>query len=254
MHYLTLGTVWKNEQAYARPFVEFHRKVGVEKFVIFDREYNQIKEMFKDDPDVEVIHFPDIPKNVHIEGWNQLIKYNKGKTKFLCLIDADQCLVPVKHNDVKEILKNYEDVASLQINWSTFGSGGQDKMGPEPVYERFLKRAKFQEGINNHCQFICQPNIDGIYSSNPHYCHVPRGQRTVNTNKQDITGSFNIPPLHDTLYVAHYWSKSREEFMIKTNKGRCDIFGEKMPLPVFDANELVCNAEEDRSILEIWKR
>ena len=63
MSYLTLGSVWKNENYYAIDFFKYHRSVGVDKFIILDREYSELKELTKNMPDVEIIHFPDIPEN-----------------------------------------------------------------------------------------------------------------------------------------------------------------------------------------------
>jgi len=253
MTYLTLGTLWKNENDYALDFIKYHKKVGVEKFVIFDREYHSLKALLKDEENVEIIHFPDIPENIHSEAWARLIAFNKGKTKWLALIDADQALVPVQTSNVKEILKNYENFASLQCNWLSFGSGGQDKRLPGSLYERFIKCTRKQEGVNNHCQFICQPDRTlPVKTHDPHHPILPAGEISVNTNKQQVNGPFNIPPLHDVMWIAHYINKSREEWLIKNAKGRADIYGQKMPMSIFDDYEKIANVETETRVLELW--
>jgi hypothetical protein len=247
-------------------FVKYHRAVGVEHFVFFDREYNRLSELFKDYDDVEVIHFPNTPENVHQEAWGQLIKYNIGKTKWLSLIDADQCLVPVKNNDVKKVLKDYEDFSCLQINWKTFGSSHAINRDPGSVYERFLLTCENNSVYNTHCQFICQPDrVLPIKTAEPHYCFLPEGEKRINTNKEEITEnkiislnpntplSFNDPPLHDILWCAHYTNKSKEEWLIKNNKGRADIFGAKMPKQQFDEYEACCNEVVELRARDLWK-
>lgn len=267
MRYLTLGTVWKNENSYALDFIKYHRYIGVDHFVIFDREYNELKELTKDMDYVEVIHFPDIPENIHMEGFGQLIKINKSKTKWLACIDADQAIVPVKTNDVKEILKDYEDFACLQINWKTFGSSHHIKREAGSLYERFLLRAKDDCIYNAHTQFICQPDRAlGFMTPEPHYPHLRNNEIQVNTNKEEIDInkvvelnpytplSFNVPPLHDTLWVAHYTNKSKEEWEQKNNKGRADIFGTTIPYEQFNQYEVCCNEEIENRVLELWKQ
>lgn len=255
MKYLTLGSCLKNEEPYMKDFVKYHRHVGVEHFVFYDREYGKLKEMFKDDPDVEIYHFPENPQNVHAIAWANLIGQNRGKTKWLALIDADQVLVPVQTTDIKTILKNYEQFASLQCNWHTFGSSGHLKNTGEPLYERFLMRATPSTGINNHTQFICQPDRAlAIRTNDPHHPQLPPGEFSVNTNNGIVTGPFNAPPLHDILWVAHYISKSREEWDIKNAKGRADIFGEKMPYDMFAQHDTFCNAEREERVLELWNQ
>jgi hypothetical protein len=255
MRYLTLGSCLKNEEPYMRDFVKYHRYVGVEHFVFFDRQYGPLKEMFKDDPDVEIIHFPDIPENVHAIAWARLIGHTKGQTKWLALIDADQVLVPVQTDDVKVALKEFEQHASVQCNWHTFGSSGRVEPGEGSLYERFLKRAKPSEGINNHTQFICQPDrTQAIRTDDPHHPHVNAGEMSVNTNHAQINGPFNIPPHHDKLWIAHYFTKSKNEWLIKNAKGRADIFGQKMPMDLFDQYDAISNVEEDRRVLELWNK
>lgn len=255
MTYLTLGSCLKHEEPYMVDFVKYHRSIGVEKFVFFDREYNNLYSLLGNEPDVEIIHFPDIPQNVHAEAWAQLIGYNKGKTKWLALIDADQALVPVQTDNVCDVLKNYEQFASLQCNWHTFGSSFRVEKGEGSLYERFLLRAPSKAGVNNHTQFICQPDKTcALKTHDPHHARLYDGEISVNTNKQAVQGPFNIPPLHDILWIAHYINKSKEEWAIKNAKGRADIFGEKMPFDLFDRHEEFCNQVKEDRVFQLWNK
>ena len=265
MNYLTIGTLWKNEYDYAIDFIKYHRGVGVEKFVIFDREYHKLHSMLSEYKDVEVVHFPEHIINNHQEAWGQLIEYNTGKTKWLALIDADQALVPVKTNDVREVLKNYEDFASLQCNWKAFGSSHHQNKEPGSVYERFLLCANPDSEYNFPTQFICQPERTlPVRTLEPHYPILPAGEISVNTNKEKIDDKkvvkmhprepriFNVPALHDILWVAHYTNKSKEEFLIKNNKGRADIPGAKIPMDQFEEYDAHCNSFKETRALELW--
>lgn len=267
MKYLTIGSCLKNEESYMLDFVKYHRHVGVEHFVFLDREYEPLYSLLGNEPDVEIIHFPDIPENTHQDAWGKLIAYNQGKTKWLSLIDADQALVPQQVNDVRTILKDYEEFASLQCNWHTFGSSHRLMRDPGAVYERFILRGDNDNLYNAHTQFICQPDRTlPIKTAEPHYPLLPEGEVSVNTNKEIITAdksvelnpntplSFNVPPLHDKLWVAHYTNKSREEWLIKNSKGRADIFGVKMPMEQFDQYENVCNQVPEYRVFELWSQ
>lgn len=266
MHYLTIGSCLKNEESYMLDFIKYHRYIGVEHFVFFDREFNSLSKLLANEPDVEIHHFPELPENNHQEAWGQLISFNKNKTKWLALIDADQALVPVKTNNVCEILKNYEDFASVQCNWKAFGSGGYILRHPGSVYERFTFTSKPDGIYNVHTQFICQPDRTlGRKTEEPHYPLLPNDEISVNTNKEEIDKnkvvslnpntpcSFNVPALHDVLWVAHYTNKSFEEFIQKNSKGRADILNTKMPMNQFDEYEAICNVEKETRVLELWK-
>lgn len=266
MKYLTIGTLWKDEHAYAEDFLTYHRKVGVEHFIIFDREYYKLYEMIGHYSDVEIIHFPEVPGNNHMEAWGQLIKLAQNKTKWLALIDNDMALAGQQETDIKNILKNYEDFACLQINWRTFGSSFKELKEFGSIYERFLLTAEDNCIYNTHTQFICDPlKVLPIATEEPHYPHLKDGEISVNTNKQEISNIqenslnpnkpriFNSPPLHDVLWVAHYTNKSKEEFLFKNSKGRADIPGAKMPLNQFEEYDSLCNVKQELRVLDIWK-
>ena len=266
MKYLTLGSCLKDEESYILDFVKYHRSVGVEQFVFFDRNYDSLYALLGAEPDVKIIHFPEAPNNVHQEAWGQLIKYNCGKTKWLALIDADQALVPVQNNDIREVLKNYEDFASLQLNWKAFGSSHHETRLPGAIYERFLLCAA-NSSYNYPTQFICQPDRTlPIKVEEPHYPLLPPNEISVNTDKIEISlnkkiemnintpRSFNVPALHDVMWVAHYTNKSKEEWLIKNSKGRADIFGAKIPLDQFDEYESQCNEIKEERVLDLWNK
>lgn len=266
MAYLTLGSCLKNEESYMLDFVKYHRYVGVERFVFFDRNYEPLYRILGQESDVEIISFPDAPGNIHQEAWGRLIGYNQGKTKWLALIDADQALVPVKTEDVKKVLRDYEEFASLQLNWKTFGSSFKQTREPGSVYERFLLCADNTSQYNLPTQFICQPDRTlAIKTAEPHYPFLPPNEVSVNTNKIPIDANkvvpmnpstpltFNVPPLDDIMWVAHYSNKSKEEWLAKNSKGRADIFGAKIHSAQFDEYDAECNVKLETRVLELWK-
>ena len=270
MKYLTIGTLWKNENDYALDFIRYHRVVGVEHFVIFvddiPGDYS-LENLLVNEPDVEIVRFSSTDKQLHQVAWGELIKRSQNKTKWLALIDADQCLVPVKKDDVKDVIKDYEGFACLQLNWKAFGSSFNEYKTPGSVYERFLLCANSDSVYNYPTQFICQPNRTLPEKvQEPHFPLLPAGEISVNTNKEEISSSkvvsmnpntplsFNVPALHDVLYVNHYTNKSREEFLIKNARGRADIVGSKMPLEQFDEYDAECNQQKDDRALILWLR
>jgi len=257
--YLTIGTLWKDEDSYAKDFVHYHRSIGVQRFVIYDREYNRIHDMFRDDADVFVKHFPDNEFNIHSTAWAGLLNDCQSRsmypTKWLALIDADEVLVPVKTDDMKKVLKDYEDFAALQLNWHTFGSGGADEREAGSLYERFTMRAAPWEGINTHTQTIAQPDrCKAIKTADPHHVFVSDGEMAVNTRKDRVIGPFSKAPAHDIAWVGHYITKSRAEWAIKNAKGRADIWLEKMPFDMYEQHNSIANAEKEERVLELWNK
>jgi glycosyl transferase family 2 len=264
MRFLTLGSCLKQEEAYILDFIKYHRYIGVQHFIFLDREYFKLKELLKNEPDVEILFFPETVANNHQEAWGQLIAYNQNKTKYLALIDADQALVPVKSDNICEILSDY-DFASIQLNWKTFGSSYKLKKESGSVYERFLLCCSKDSQYSLPTQFICQPDrVLPIKTEEPHYPQLPKGELSINTNKQIIDSNkkipmnparpliFNSPPLFDVMWVAHYSNKSKEEWLFKNAKGRADIIGTKIHTTQFDEYDKECNMEREERVLQLW--
>src|SRR5678816_4944364 len=148
-----------------------------------------------------------------MEAWGRLIGHCQGKTKWLALIDADQALVPVKTHDVRQVLQDYEEFASLQINWKAFGSSGQVSRQSGSVYERFTHVAQPHSKYSEVTQFICQPDRTlAVRTKEPHYPQLPTNEVSVNTNKQIIDANkvvplnparpkiFQVPPLYEVMW------------------------------------------------------
>lgn len=249
--YLTLVSCLKDEEDCIEDFVKYHRFVGVEKFVFFDRNYSKIKEIFKNDPDVDVIHFPE--PRTHTEAWMAGIAHTQHQSFWTAFIDADEVIVPVKTNNVRDILNKYHGYASLQINWHTFGSSGLEHKTPQSMYEKFLMRTNSNNGVNNHTQSIVQPLfILGCPWPDPHHAPLSSGVISVNEKCIRVQGPFSIPPSHEIIWCGHYYTKSREEWAIKNAKGRADIPGHKIPFDLFDHYNTFCNSTKEERVLELW--
>src|SRR5574338_834150 len=141
MYYLSSCSIVKNEDNYIDDFVTIHKGLGVEFFLFFDRSDNPLSERFRGRDDIKVIHFPE--PNRHHYAWMEGVKYFQGKSRWVQFIDIDQVTVPMKTNDIKVMLQDYEAYASLGLNWHSFGSNGRETE-PElglSTYEAYTKRS-----------------------------------------------------------------------------------------------------------------
>lgn len=250
--YLTIVSCVKDEEDYIEDFVKYHRFVGVQKFIFLDRHYNRLKDIFKYDEDVEVVHFPE-PQS-HTEAWANGVARTQHHSFWTAFIDIDQVLVPVKTDSLQEALAEYQGFSSLQINWHTFGPSGQETKTEGSVYERFLMRAENHFGVNNHTQSIVQPLLIHVHPwGTPHHAPVRHGF-SVNENKVPVSGPFSIPPSHNTIWCGHYYTKSKEEWFRKISKGRADIQGAHIPSTDFDLYKDTCNVVKELRVLELWKK
>lgn len=256
MHYLSSCSIVKNEDDYIDDFVKIHKALGVEFFLFFDRSENPLSERFKGRSDIEVIHYPE--PNRHAHAWRDGVQYFQGKSKWVQFIDIDQVTVPMKTDDIKIMLQDYEQQEALCLNWHSFGSGGRETEPPPGMstYEAYTWRAEAMTPINNHVQSIVQVEHAalGHIWHDPHHPLMQSGRYQYNERKQQFNGPWNIPPSQDVGFIAHYYTRSREYWAKKCAKLRADT-GTVGGLPMeFDHHQSYMNAVEDLTVKNIWEK
>lgn len=253
MHYLTVASCVKGEPD-LDDFILIHKLLGVEHFVFFDRDGDNLTDKFKGREDITVVKYPE--PNLHHQSHLYVVNRFKGFSRFFALIDCDQVLFPVQTTDIKVALQEFEPYAQLQPVWQSFGNSGHEKRIEGSVYERFTKRAISEHGTNNHTQGIIDPTrCKSILGPDPHRCIPMDGQISVDENHRNVGITPHIEPhTQNKLFVAHYITKSREEWDHKNAKGRSDIPGEKMPYDLYDQHNAYMNEVEDTRIKDFWEK
>lgn len=255
MYYLASCSICKNEDNYIDNFVKIHKALGVEFFLFFDRSDNPLSKRYAGRSDIKVIHYPE--PNRHAHAWRDGVQFFKGKSKWVQFIDIDQVAVPMQTNDLKVMLQDYEQFASLGLNWHSFGADSRE-VEPEvglSTYEAYTKRADSLTPINNHIQSILQPDRVQIQVWNdPHHPPVNPGEVQVNERKQSFSGPWNIPPSQNVGFIAHYYTRSREYWAKKCAKLRADTGTAGSTLAEFDHHQSYMNTVEDFTVKNIWDK
>jgi|SRR6185436_2036660 len=256
MHYLSSCSIVKDEFPYILEFYKIHKHLGVEFFLFFDRstEGPPLQNLFKNFVDVEVINFPE--PNRHAHAWRDGVKYFKGKSRWVQFIDIDQVTVPLKTNDIKIMLQNYEPFSALGLNWHSFGSNNREVEPQNTVstYEVYTKRAIGDTPINSHIQSIVQVEMaESEIWRDPHHPILKSGNHQVNEHKQTFFGPFNKPITQDVGFIAHYYTRSREYWSKKISKMRADTGTSGGSLLDFDHHQSYMNTVEDLTVKNIWE-
>lgn len=253
MKYLTVATCIKMEDDYIDDFVLIHEKLGVEHFIFFDRDGDNLTDKFKGRDNITVVKYPE--PNRHHHSHLYVIDHFQGFSRWIAFIDCDQVLFSPTNEDVRITLQEFEKYAQVQPVWETFGDSGHVEKLPGSVYERFTRRAKSDAGINNHTQGVADiSRAAHMVPPDPHRILVAPGQVSVDENHRNVGITPHISPhSQNKLFVAHYISKSKEEWVFKNNKLRADT-GTRMDPALFEAHQKFCNEIEDTRIKEFWQK
>lgn len=230
---LSVCAIMKDEGDYLQEWIEYHHLAGVEHFYLYDNgstdNTHDILKPYIEAGLVDCVSFPiDKPQ---IPAYEDCVNRHMMNTHWLAFIDLDEFIVPVKSDDIKDLLPDSPTISQIVIDWLIFGSNGQRNRLPGPVIERFTKRGA------NHWLTKTIVNPRRIHKIGVHE-HVVFGR----TDRPDI----------DTIRIHHYHCKSWEEYRRKAAKGDV-MYGlsegmKKYQRECFDRHDL--NEIEDTTLLD----
>ena len=253
MNYLSVCAIAKDEDDNLEEWVRYHQLIGVEKFFIFDHESKTPIERtlapLVADGMVHVTRVQGSHPQYAAYAW--CAANHQPKFKWMAFIDLDEFIVPVREDDLRLVLAEFEQYGGLAVNWLVFGSAGHETRPPGLVIENYTLCAPRSVYGNSHVKTIAQPERV-LAVNNPHFWEYKPPWFCVNENGERVDGAFS-PHSARQLQINHYFSKSREEFEKKLARGGADQprFRDE---GLFDRHNRICNAIKDETILRFAPR
>lgn len=220
-HYLSVCVIAKDEGPYFKEWLEWHREKGVEKFYVYDNgstdNTREILAPFIEKGIVDYIWFPG--HRMQLAAYDDCLKRNRYKTRWLGFIDMDEFIVPIKDKTIPEFLKPLEGAASVEINWLVYGSGGAKNHEKGSQMQRFKWHSLPEHPLNRHVKSIVDPRK--VYCMIG--CHEAariEGVGLDSTGKKITVSWKDRTPDQNHIKINHYAVRSLEEFIEKQNRGR----------------------------------
>lgn len=210
-----------NSEAYLDEWVDYHHALGFDKFFIYDNSPQfAMKQWGKLKGDhVEVMSLPGERKQfpAYQDCFNKAI----NQFKWAAFFDVDEFLVLKQHEHVADMLEEFCPHGALTVNWFIYPSNGWNVYAPEPVTRRFRYR---HPDADRHVKIIAK--LDDIVKAphwNPHQVSLKDKSAAHDSNGKKVRGPFNKKPPTDVVALNHYLSKSYQEYLQKSLRGRADV-------------------------------
>jgi hypothetical protein len=219
-HYLSILALVKNETAYLAEWLEYHLIVGVDKFWIVDNDSSDNPGAFLA-PYIAagLVNFTSWPgRGQHYQIYHALCPMLNNETFWLALIDVDEFLVPVDVRSVPAVLRRLENFVAITVNWLVYGTNGQLTKKPGLVMERFRNHTDWNLGHNRFTKMIANPRQILEFRIHEHLYFGNWKSRNPIGRRNNIP-MFHRPACHKALWLNHYWTKSREEFVARRTRG-----------------------------------
>lgn len=243
-HNLAIVAIARNEGRYFQEWIEYHRIMGVEKFLVYDNEStDNTFDVLKPYIDSGVVEYFYVRGDkLQKAAYDHALGYGKDKFRWLAFIDLDEFIVPLKHESIPDFLSGFSaDVAQIFMKWKLYGSSGHVQRPDGLVIENY-KYAKADNSAEAN-KVIVNPRL-ALKCYSPHVFHVVG--RSVDELGNTVRASNVLPVTQNVIRVNHYRCKSWQDSQEKHNKGDA-FFGKnyvrytRVDFDRFDTNEVVDN-------------
>lgn len=226
-------TIGKKENLYAREYVEFYKKKGVDKIIIYDnneKEGEKFDLVLKDYIGNKFVEIIDIRGIVapQVKAMEDCRKKNYKKFDWLIFFDMDEFIFLREYHNIKDFLnqKKFNKCQRIQLNWYFHTDNNLIYYDNRTLQERFpVKERKWKNkklGGLEAIKSIIKGNID-VQITNIHYINTRLISCDGFGRIREVQDIFTNESDHYYNYIDHYFSKSTEEFVNKLMKGSVSV-------------------------------
>ena len=232
-YFACFGAIVRQENKYIRDLISYYLRIGFDKFIIGDNNYQNIEKISDVTQDyiksgiLDIIEVFGASFGVS-EFFGILYEKYKSKCSWISFFDADEYLRIYSKNKelltIKQYLSNpiFEKCESISINWLMYSDNNLLYYDNRTILERFTSPL-YNHRENRLVKSIVRGNLNKLIFSKGGSNHVPNKELHIcNSNGKIIkhySSFFVKPPLVKYVYLMHYTTKTVEEFIKKIKRG-----------------------------------
>lgn len=255
-YYLSVCTIFKNESAYLKEWLEYHLLVGVEHFYLYNNfsedNYKEILSPYIDSGVVDLIDWP-VPQG-QPSAYEDCFNKTRTLTNWILFIDIDEYVVPRYELTISDWLKHYEFYPSVAMYWRVFGTSAiveEDKT--KLIAEQYIV---CWDKLDSVTKVAFNTRFDVSDFKSHHFMSAKIKNLVippVNESRKFI--KFNIHRVkffnhESTIQINHYWSKSYNDYR-KRKSTNGDVFYKVAP---YDQQYFVYHEHKNTSVdYTIWR-
>ena len=181
----------KDEAKYIKEWIEYHRIIGVDHFIIYDNESTDgIFDLLGDYIQDGLVSYAFVKgTKQQTNCYEDAVARYRNNANWMTFTDADEFIFLHDSINLPHFLEKYSDYAGIGINWIMFDSNGFDNC-PEHgfVISNYTRCVQNKDDIpeNKHVKTIVNPKLVHHFS-NPHlpvlFFFVKPIQKTLYSNR-----------------------------------------------------------------------
>lgn len=206
--------VFTDEQDYLDEWINYHRKIGIDHFYIYDSGDNLNISGY----DITLIKYPAISVHTQMESYINCFNNFKKNHKWMGFIDVDEFYMSTSMNikeDFKFIYSN-----GVALYWRMYGSNPYfNERQPIELYTQWFE--------DYHVKCFIKTNTNILKFINPHQ-PIIKGKIVNELNKPLINFDLNRNHSSEKMWLKHTWTRSLSEWQKKiSRKGWYEFYNRK---------------------------
>lgn len=225
-HEVSVCAIFRDEGEYLREWIEFHSLAGIDHFYLYNNfSQDNYREILSPYIDEGLVTLKDWPvKQGQYSAYKDFFDTYAKETKWVCLIDIDEFVVPFTTNTVGEFLERFKNRPCVIAYWKLFGASGRmDRKNNGLVIEDFVVGSRKCMDIGKafintkyHFDMECD-NSNSMHSMWMKYRRIKLPP--VNVFDNVCTHGVNKVNSSDMpIQINHYVTKSYQEYLDKKSR------------------------------------
>ena len=229
---IALCCIGRLENQYAKEYVNHYRKLGFDKIILCDNNYDgeeHFEEVLENDINngfVDILDYRN-KKVAQIIAYIECYNRYKNEYDWIAFFDMDEFLIINDGSDIHTFMERFNGFQCLFLNWMIMTDNGHVYNSHEPLMERFTtpmdldKKVQYNFPENNHVKSIVKGGLEIINFANPHVPTIP--MNCCNAKGEKVDQKPWTPYDHSVAYLKHFTMKTLEEWINnKRKKGTPD--------------------------------
>lgn len=250
MKKLSIVSIVKDEAPYLEEWLEYHLLQGVSHFHIYDHGSTDSTRKILDNYSEYVTWWPwqfaQLPTvNPQRAAYANALMAHGNSEDYFAFLDCDEFIIVKSElyplDMILDSCVEGTDTAVIIANWRLFGTSGHVEKPDGLVIENFTHR---QEDFNQHVKCFCIPSRVERPGNDAHTFIPKKGYTVRNSRRMIMEQNTPFHPVGDeipAIEIAHFHTKSKEEYRARLARGRVDITEKKdfeANFPEHDRNEV----------------
>ena len=233
---ICLCCIGKNENLYAKEFVEHYKKIGYDKIFIYDNNekngehFEEVINEYIKDKFVEIIDYRErnINSRPQFDAYKDCYQRNYKLYDWLSFFDMDEFLeLNKKFKSIHDFLndKIFIKCQNIKINWVLYVNNNSLYYENKSIEKR-IRNSRYNGSEDFHIKSTVRGKLKVNYwvnIQNPHSSHLNVTSCSSSGKLISFYSPFNNPPDLTNAKLSHYQFKSFEEYILKLKRGNADL-------------------------------